>query len=439
MPSPQNRRRALVIADQAASSLSNVVVAVLVARSFPGETEQFAAFGLTLMVFQFLVGCVRALLFEPVLAVHSDRSEGERAALVPDYLGSTLMVSTAVASVVGVASAVVGGIVGSALLALAVVFPLVLVQDAWRYLFIIDRPGIALVADLVWLASSCLAILVMPASAGVAWYVVAWGAGGALGGLVATVIGRRDLGRLHPWAHVVAHRELGLRFVGETLTAQATNYALLSCGWILGLNAYGAVRAANYFFGPLMTLNAGLLMATLPEATRLRGQPARFLRLVCSATAMAVSAAVAWTAVGVALPDRFGRGLFGVTWLRANDVLIPMGVAVVAMGIVTTMLVGVRALDGTKGLGARIRTIPFQVGCPMAGALVGDLMGFAVGMAVGMALSATVWVGTFRGLFDQLRSQPTDAGAADPRSGALAGPIALQRGADLLPATDDAG
>lgn len=409
MPSPQNRRRALVLADQAASSLSNVVVAVLVARSFPDETGPFAAFGLALMVFQFLVGCVRALVFEPVLVVHSDRSQDDRAALVPDYLGSTLTVSAAVAFAVGVASAGIGGLVGSALLALAVVFPFVLVQDAWRYLFIIDRPGIALVADLVWLASSCVAIVVMPASAGVAWYVVAWGAGGALGGLVASVIGRRDLGRLHPWAHVVAHRQLGLRFVGETLTAQATNYALLSCGWILGLNAYGAVRAANYFFGPLMTLNAGLLMATLPEATRLRAQPARFLRLVHGATAMAVAAAVGWTAVGIALPDRLGRGFFGVTWLRADDVLLPMGVATVGMGIVTTMLVGVRALDGTKGLGARIRTIPFQVGCPVVGALIGDLTGFAVGMAIGMALSATVWVGTFRGLFDRQRTVVTAA------------------------------
>jgi hypothetical protein len=55
--SPQNRRRVLVLADQAASSLSNVVVAVLVARSFPDVIEPFAAFSLAIMVFQFLVGC----------------------------------------------------------------------------------------------------------------------------------------------------------------------------------------------------------------------------------------------------------------------------------------------------------------------------------------------------------------------------------------------
>jgi hypothetical protein len=398
-----SRRRVLVIADQAASSLSNVVVAVLVARSFPEQTEPFAAFGLALMVFQFLVGCVRALVFEPVLSLYPDRPRADRDALVPGYLGSTLTVGAGVAVLVALASVLIEGMAGSALLALALVVPFVLVQDSWRYLFIIDRPGAALAVDLVWLAVSCSAIVVMPDGASVSWYVVAWGAGGALGGVVATFIGRRALGRPELWGHVVRHRQLGLRFLGEVLTSQASNYALLSCGWILGLNAYGAVRAVNFFFGPLMTLNAGLLLSILPEATRLRGQPARFGRLVYGATAVACGAAVGWTVVGLVLPESAGRAFFGVTWLRAQDVLAPMGLAVIGLGIVTTMLAGVRALDGTKGLGARLRGVPFQVGCPIVGAFAGGIMGFAIGMALGVAVSAAIWWTTFRRLYDQQR------------------------------------
>ncbi len=434
MSGSRNRRRVLVFADQAASSLSNVVVAVLVARSFPGVTEPFAAFGLALMVFQFLVGCVRALVFEPVLALYSDRTQGDRDALVPGYLGSTLTVGAAVAAMVALASVVVGGMAGSALLALALVMPLVLVQDAWRYLFIVDRAGVALAIDLVWLAASCAAIVVIPGDVGVAWYVVAWGAGGALGAVIATMVGRRALGRLRAWAHVVEHRELGLRFLGEVVTSQAGHYALLSCGWILGLNAYGAVRAANFFFGPLMTLNAGIVMAMLPEATRLRGHPHRFARVIYGATALTCAATVGWTVVGLVLPESVGRAFFGVTWLRAQDVLLPMGAAVVGMGIVASTLVGVRALDGTKGLGARLRSIPFQVGCPIAGAFIGGLTGFAVGMAVGMAVSAAIWSNTFRRLFEQWRSIDPVSRAAPF---AATGPSLATGTADVLVATEE--
>lgn len=409
MPSPQNRRRVLVIADQAASSLSNVVVAVLVARSFPDETEQFAAFTLALLVFQFLVGCVRALVFEPALALYSDRPARDRDALVPSYLGSTLTVGTTVAALVALTSLVVGGMAGSGLLALALVMPLVLIQDSWRYLFIIDRPAAALGIDLIWLAASCSAIVLLPSGAALSWYVMAWGGGGILGGVVATFLGRRALGRLQAWTYVVRHREHGLRFLGEVVTAQASNYALLSCGWILGLNAYGAVRAANFFFGPLMTLNAGLVMAMLPEAARLRNEPSRFTRVVYGATAAACGAAVAWTAVGLVLPDSVGSAFFGATWSRADDLLLPMGAAVVGMGVVSTALVGVRALDGTKGLGTRLRSLPFQVGCPIIGAFVGGIQGFAIGMAVGTAVSATIWARTFRRLFARQRTVVTAA------------------------------
>ena len=435
MPDARNRRRVLVLADQAASSLSNVVVAVLVARSFPDVTEPFAAFSLAIMVFQFLVGCVRGLVFEPVLAMYSDRSGAARRALVPGYLGATLSVGAGVAALVAVAGAGVGGMAGSALLALALVLPVVLVQDAWRYMFIIDRPHAALAIDVIWLATSCAAIVLAPDGVGVAWYVLAWGAGGWLGGIVATVLGRRSLGRLRAWSYVARHRELGLRFLGEYVTAQAGNYlALLACGWILGLTAYGAVRAGNLYFGPLMTLQAGVILSVLPEATRLRDQPERLARLVYGATGVVCAATVAWTAVGVALPDAVGRQFFGATWLTADDILVPTGIAMVGIAIIAGGLVGVRALDGTKGLGARLRSIPCQVLCPIAGAMVGDLMGFVVGMAVGQAVGATVWWTTFLRLLAGRRQERPRALRLDVGVG-----VAVEPGGDVRPlaAVDD--
>lgn len=399
MPTARNHRRTLVLADQAASSLSNVVVAVLVARSFPEETGPFAAFGLAMLVFQFLVGCVRGLLFEPALALYPDRSQPDRRRIVPGYLGATLLVGAVLGTGLAGLAVSVGGMAGSALLALAVVVPLVLVQDAWRYLFMVDRPGAALAVDLVWLATSCAAIVVVPDGPPVSRYVLAWGAGGAAGAMVATVLGRRALGRLRWWSYIHEHRELGWRFLTEYVTAQAGSYAaLFASGSLLGLSAYGALRAGNLYLGPLLTLQAAVILAALPEAARLRDDPGRLRRLVVGASVVVAVPTLVWTTVGMLLPESLGRSVAGPTWSETREVLVPMGLAQVAMSVVAAALVGVRALDGTKGLGAQLRSVPFQLACPLAGALVGDLVGFGIGMVVGQSIAAGFWWRTFRRL-----------------------------------------
>jgi hypothetical protein len=173
---------------------------------------------------------------------------------------------------------------------------------------------------------------------------------------------------------------------------------------MLGLTAYGAVRAGNFYFGPLFTLQAGVILSILPEGARLRDDPDRLAQLIRRATALVAGATSGWTAVGLMVPDSVGRAVFGATWTGADDLLLPMGLAVVGMAVVTGGLVGVRSIDGTKGLSARLRTIPFQLVCPIAGGLVGDVMGFAVGMAVGQAVGAGVWWTTFRRLLADRRA-----------------------------------
>jgi hypothetical protein len=435
VPTARNRRRVLVVADQAASSLSNVVVAVLVARSFPDETEQFAAFSLALMVFQFAVGGVRGLLYDPLLALYSDRPRAVRYGLVPGYLGATFTVGLPLAGLIGLVSLALGGTVGSALLALAIVMPLVLVQDAWRYMFIVDRAEMALLVDVAWLLVSCGAILLAPDGVAVGWYVLAWGAGGILGAAIATVAGRRWLGRLRAWSYVAEHRDVSFRFLGEYVTSQAGNYfSLLACGWILGLTAYGAVRAANFYFGPIFTLQAGVILSTLPEGRRLRHRPVQLRRLVYGATALVSIAAAAWTAVGMVLPASYGRALFGATWAEAQDILLPMGLAMIGMTLIAGGLVGVRSVDATKGLRARLRSIPLQIVCPLAGAYIADVLGFAVGMALGQVLAAGVWWRTFLGLLGRQgaeRAGDGEASTSTEAGGDTAGMV------DALVATDE--
>ena len=301
-----------------------------------------------------------------------------------------------VAAAFAAASVAVGGPAGSALVALALVLPLVLVQDGWRYVFIVRRPAAALTIDLVWLCLSCLAIVLVPDGVDVGWYVVAWGIGGIAGAVLGSILGRLQLRWVHPWSYISQNRGLGFRFMGEFITSQAAFYvALLSCGWILGLSAYGAVRGAFLFIGPLQMLAAAAVMSVLPEARMVRDQPDKVMRLVAGAGALVCGATVVWTLVGVSLPDSIGEALIGATWPEAQDVILPLGVTMIGMTIVLCALVGVRALDGTKGLAARLRSIPFQLGCPIAGAFLADLTGFVVGLALGQLISAGIWCGTF--------------------------------------------
>jgi hypothetical protein len=170
-----------------------------------------------------------------------------------------------------------------------------------------------------------------------------------------------------------------------------------------------------------------VILSVLPEGARLRDHPDRLARLIRGATAVVGLATLAWTAVGLVVPDSFGRALFGATWAEADDLLLPMGLAMTAMAMITGGLVGVRSLDGTKGLGARLRTIPFQLVCPIAGGMAGDVMGFAIGMAVGQAIGAGVWWTTFLRLLAARR-------AALATDGISASDAAVTAG-DPMPAT----
>jgi hypothetical protein len=80
--SAANRRRVLVLADQGISTLSNVVVAVIVARSLP--SDGFGAFGVATVAYLLVAGAGRALLGEPLLSRYSHRDRATRDAAIPD-------------------------------------------------------------------------------------------------------------------------------------------------------------------------------------------------------------------------------------------------------------------------------------------------------------------------------------------------------------------
>jgi O-antigen/teichoic acid export membrane protein len=403
------RRRTLVMLDQATSSLSNIVVTVVAARLL--TPVAFGAFSVAMVGYQLALEVVRAVAGEPWLSTHSTDVGPRRTRAVADLMYAALAASSACGVLLMVAAIAVDGRSRSSLLALAVVFPILGLQDALRFVAAVDRPGIALASDLSWLVVVVLAVIVGFHDLGPAGLVVVWGGAGGAGLLVALVRMRVSPagGSVRRWFR--EHRQMSMAFLGEFASARAVaQLVLIGLGAIAGLGALGAVRAAQVFYGPLNTLFAGIYLALVPEGARKRSEPSQLQRLMLAATAVVTAAAAAWTVVGVALPDRWGMALFGDTWSDAKELMLPMGLAVVAGSLATGGFVGLRSLAASRlSLRARILGLPPQAAATLAGAAVGGAAGYTYGFAVGNAVVALIWWACF---VVALRSVPGHAGAA---------------------------
>jgi hypothetical protein len=255
-----------------------------------------------------------------------------------------------------------------------------------------------------------------PAGAGILWYVVMWGIGGVLGCELGILLDARNRGWPHPWRWLVDHREVGLRFLGENTTAQALGQVLLfSVGFVGSVSALGAVRGGQLFFSPFQTLHAGIYLAVVPEGTLLRNEPARLRRRLTLVSLGMASLAIAWTGIGLVLPDAIGRGLFGSTWSKASDLILPLGIAMVANTVTGGALLGLRSLaDARRSLRARLAVTPWLAICPIVGVWLGDAMGFVVGSAIGAVVATAIWWRAFgaslHAVHTRLAAESTDQG-----------------------------
>ncbi len=389
-----NRRRALVMADQGVSSLSNVVVSIIAARSL--SADGFGAFSAAMVAFMLVQGVCRAVIGEPLLSRYSSSDATVRSALVSDIIGGALVTSLAGSLVVGVAGLAVGGTVGPALLAVALVVPLVTVQDTWRYVFMIDRAGAALAVDVVWLVSVCAVLPMAPGGAGPAWFLGAWGVTAGLGALVGLLFVAGTLSVPHPTRWLYANRDMSSRFLGEFVTGQSIGQVvLIALSAISGLSVIGAVRATQVFYGPLNTVHQGIYLALVPEGAQ-AASPARLRRLMVKASVLLMAVAVVWMCIGLTLPDAWGSWLFRDTWGLADDLMLPMGLAMIAGSASTGGFAGVRALGAAReSLRARLLTLGPQLALPLAGAAMAAGTGFAVGFGLANAASAVIWWSAF--------------------------------------------
>ncbi|MFI6825612.1 MULTISPECIES: hypothetical protein [unclassified Kribbella] len=384
------------LADQALSSLSNLAVGVVVARS--STVADFGVYALAFGGYTIALNVSRAVATEPLAVRHSgDRTpDWERAvrastatALLAGFLG--MLVALGIAAFPGVPSKGV-------LIAFAVTMPGLLLQDAWRWAFFVVGEGQkALVNDLIWLLAMLVIFggLYLTDTASASTVTFAWG----LGAVIAAVAGRFQAGfsprrqLIREW--VRRNWDLTPKYMGEMLAVSGTiQVYMLGITAAAGLAATAGIRGAQVLLGPVNVINQGIRMISVPEAARALRHSYRRLWLVGLAISLGVGAgALAWGAVFLLLPAVVGRELLGPgVWTQAHAVLIPV-ILLQAFGASNAGAFAIlRALAAaTRGLRVRLISSVILITFGVGGAVLADAKGAAWGLATASFCTLLLW------------------------------------------------
>jgi O-antigen/teichoic acid export membrane protein len=396
MRSPATRRSSVALLDQALSSITNFVLSVMIARAV--SAEEFGAFGIAFAMYMLARGLSNALWSAPVIIRHAASEPDERLEQVAISAGTASVTGVLAGAIMLVASLVIGGSVGAALVAVAVSLPGLLLQDAWRQGFITHaRPGLAAANDGAWAVLQLAFVGIVIAQSdqpSVGALTLAWGLAGTLAGLLACLQGRRAPALSGGWQMVRDHRHLGPQFAAEfALTNGQAQVTVVGLAAISGTAATAGFRGAQVLFGPQRVLSNGLLLAVLPEGVRIRRSFSRLRFLVRALSAVNTVLVLAVGAVLLALPDSVGEAILGDTWADTRPVILPMIVFGVTGTIVSGPSMGLRVLSkASVCLRNRVVIAPVTIAATIVGMLVAGAVGAAWGMVAAGLLNVVIWV-----------------------------------------------
>ncbi|MEU0385602.1 hypothetical protein [Streptomyces chartreusis] len=381
------------LADQAASSMSNFVVGIYVARSL-GVTA-FGVFSLAWVTYGVVLNVSRGLATDPLVVRFSGVPDASWRQAVVRASGTALGVGTAIGAVCLVVGLSLGGRVGPAFACLGVLLPGLLLQDAWRFSFFAAGAGRkAFVNDLVWGVALVPAMVVAARVGTVAAFVLAWGASAA----VAAVYGcfqsgiRPRLTGARAWLR--EHRDLGYRYLVENVSLSgASQLRAYGLGAIVGIGAVGAVRGAELLLGPFLAVLMGLSLVTVPEAARvLRQAPHRLGSFCLLLGGGQAAAALLWGGALLLMPDRLGELVLGGVWHSASQLIVPVTLGVAGAGLGTGAAAGLRALGAARrSLRCQLFASACYVGGGLGGAAAAGTVGSAWGVAAATVCGSAVW------------------------------------------------
>ena len=305
------RRDQWLVASQGATSLTNAVFGIALARS--SSVRELGAYALALAVFNFAIGLGRSSVFEVMTGLGHLRGR-------PEYREA----STAIGLLGGVAIAGLTVLGGSGarpgLLLLALATPFLVGQDSLRYQAFAGVPRTAFVGDAIWLAATVVGLAAVAGGLpGRATAVTAFWAGGGV--LAFGWMERHDGHRVRParptlrWWALTRPRStaFALNFVTGAALGLVTLPAVAAIG---GLAAVGEIRGYLTLMGPAIVAVQAANLATLrrvgaDDAAGHSGGVSRAMWLISFAAAGILLSC----AVGARLlPVRVGTAVIGSSW-----------------------------------------------------------------------------------------------------------------------------
>ncbi|MGC5566066.1 hypothetical protein ACPYPG_24910 [Streptomyces sp. FR-108] len=381
------------LADQAASSMTNFAVGIYVARSL-GLTA-FGVFSLAWLTYGVVLNVARGLATDPLVVRFSGVPEDSWRAAAARSSGAALGVGAVLGAVCLLVGLGLGGRVGPAFVALGVVLPALLLQDAWRFAFFAAGAGRkAFLNDLVWGVALVPAMVIAARVDTVAAFVLAWGVSAAVAaGYGCFQSGLRPRpARARGWLH--EQRDLGYRYLVENVSLSgASQLRAYGLGVIVGVGAVGAVRGAELLLGPFLALLMGLSLVTVAEAARvLRRAPDRLARFCLLLGGGQAAAALLWGAALLLMPDRAGEFVLGGVWDSASQLIVPATLGVAGAGLGSGAAAGLRALAAARrSLRCQLFASACYVGGGLGGAALAGTVGSAWGVAAATLCASAVW------------------------------------------------
>jgi len=382
------------LGDQAVSSLTNFVVGLFVAREL-GVTA-FGVFSLAWVTYGLVINISRGLATDPLMVRFSGVPTEEWRGAIARASGTALAAGAATGAVSFVLGLAIGGTLGHAFLALGLVLPGLMLQDAWRFGFFASGQGQkAFLNDVVWGLAMIPAMLLAKTHGSVIAFLLAWGlsaAVAALFGVWQTGVWP-NLGRVRDWLRET--RDLGSRYLVENVSNSGSSQVrMYGVGAIAGLAAVGTIRGAELLLGPFLAVLMGLAFVAVPEAARVLKRDPRKLPLFSLVLGGAQAAGVLlWGAMLlIVLNDRLGELVLGDVWHTASALIIPATLGVTNASLINGAASGLRALGAARrSMRCQLISSTAYVVGGLGGAAIGGALGSAWGVAGATFFGATVW------------------------------------------------
>jgi len=370
------------LADQGLWSVASFVLTLAAARTTgpAGLGAVSLGFAATLLA----MGLARALLLDPFLAAGPRLEQRAGAAGV---LTLSALWGVVGAFGCGLAGAVASGAVSTGLLAFAPFIPGVVVQDALRAAgYREGRILDAAVARGVWIATT-VGLLAAGLRGSVGAVAATWGVGAILAALfLVWKLGYRPAGATEAVDLWRRHfRRLGgpLAAAG-VLDGVASQVEIYVAALAAGAAALGGFRAAVSVFAPLTVLRPALGQVGLPRVARAMAQDPRTAARHGAVLSGVLLAAVLLYAGAAATYGRLLPVVFGASFERYSDLLLPLTVSQVISAVGTG--VHLYLLAAQRG---RVMLVGTAVAVPLriaATAVLGAHLG-ALGLAWAVAVA----------------------------------------------------